>query len=133
MKANWAGENLTYERANARSVSITKAESEAPVFRHVVMFKWHEGVESTEVRAVAAALDRLTTVIPTINTYAHGPSAGVNADNFDYVVVADFASVDDYLIYRDHPEHHTFITTNLSGRVAARAAIQYHVADQRDC
>ena len=99
------------------------------MFRHVVMFKWNEGVDSTQIGEVAAALDRLTTVIPTLQAYAHGSDAAVNADNFDYVVVGDFASVDDYLIYRDHPEHRAFITTYLSGRVAARAAIQYHVAD----
>jgi len=92
------------------------------------MFKWNEGVDSAQVAEVAAELDRLAAVIPAIQTYAHGSDAAVNADNFDYVVVGDFASVDDYLIYRDHAEHRAFIATYLSGRVAARAAIQYHVA-----
>jgi len=99
------------------------------VFRHVVIFKWNEGVDAAHVEEIAAALDRLTTVIPAIAAYAHGKDAAVNADNFDYVVVGDFLSVDDYLVYRDHPEHRSFIDTYISGRVATRAAIQYHVVD----
>lgn len=92
------------------------------------MFKWNDGVDSTQIEALAVALDRLPTVIPAIRTYAHGPDAGVNAGNFDYALVADFATVDDYLVYRDHPEHQAFLAEHIVGRVAARAALQYPVA-----
>ncbi len=97
------------------------------MFRHVVMFKWNDGVDSTQIAALAAALDRLPTVIPEIRAYAHGPDAGINAGNFDYVLVADFATPDDYLVYRDHAEHQAFIADHIVGRVAARAALQYAV------
>lgn len=63
-----------------------------------------------------------------MQAYAHGADAGVNDGNFDYVVVGDFASVDDYLVYRDHPEHRAFLAQQLTGRIAARAAVQYHVS-----
>lgn len=97
------------------------------MFRHVVMFQWNEGVDSTQIDGVAAALDRLPAAIPEILTYAHGADAGVNAGNFDYAVVADFATVDDYLVYRDHPQHQAFIAEHIAGRVASRAALQYAV------
>lgn len=97
------------------------------MFRHVVMFRWADDVDDAHVAAVAAGLDALVDVIPEIKVYRHGPDAGVNADNFDYVVVGDFDSVDDYLVYRDHPVHQQFIRDLISGRVAGRAAVQYHL------
>ena len=98
-------------------------------FRHVVMFTWNDDVDSAHAEAVGAALSTLPGLIPEIAVYHHGPDAGVNEGNFDYVVVADFASLDDYLVYRDHPEHRAVIAAMITGRVAARAAVQYDVDD----
>jgi len=98
-------------------------------FRHVVMFTWGDDVEPSHSDAVGAALSTLPGLIPQIAAYHHGPDAGVNEGNFDYVVVADFASRDDYLLYRDHPEHQAVISAMIAGRVAARAAVQYDIAD----
>jgi hypothetical protein len=50
----------------------------------------------------------------------------VNAGNFDYVVVADFDSVEGYVTYRDHLVHTAFIADMIAGRVAERSAVQYH-------
>jgi hypothetical protein len=97
------------------------------MFRHVVMFRWNDDVDQAHVRAVADSLDALPTTIPVITAYQHGPDAGVNEGNFDYVVVADFASVDDYLTYRGHPVHQAFLQHHIVGRIAARAAVQYHL------
>jgi hypothetical protein len=97
------------------------------VLRHVVMFKWNEDVDDAHVAAVAAALDGLVDQIPEIRRYEHGPDVGVNDGNFDYVVVGDFDSVDNYLVYRDHPVHRAFIADLIAGRVADRAAVQYVV------
>jgi len=98
-------------------------------FRHVVMFTWNDDVDSAHPAAVGAALSTLPDLIPEIAVYRHGPDAGVNEGNFDYVVVADFASRDDYLVYRDHPEHRAVIAEMITGRVASRAAGQYDIAD----
>ena len=51
---------------------------------------------------------------------------GITEGNFDYVVVADFDSPDDYVVYRDHPVHTAVISELIAGRVAERAAVQYH-------
>lgn len=97
------------------------------MLRHVVMFKWAEDVDEAHVAAVAAGLDSLVDVIPEIRVYRHGPDVGVNADSFDYVVVGDFDSVEDYVTYRDHPTHQQFIRDLIAGRLAARAAVQYQL------
>lgn len=89
------------------------------------MFKWAEDVDSAHVEAVAAGLDALPSQIPGIQQYLHGPDAGVNDGNFDYVVVGEFASAHDYLTYRDHPAHRAFIAECLAGRVVDRSAIQF--------
>jgi Stress responsive A/B Barrel Domain len=94
-------------------------------FRHVVMFRWKDTVDDEHVAAVTAGLSTLPGLIPQIVDYRFGVDAGVNEGNFDFVVVADFATVDDYLVYRDHPDHRAFIADLVTGHVATRAAVQY--------
>ena len=45
--------------------------------------------------------------------------------SFDYVIVGEYASVDDYVVYRDHPEHQRIIAELIKPHVNARAAVQY--------
>jgi len=99
------------------------------MFRHVVMFRWNDDVDPSYGDAVGAELSKLPGLIPEIAAYHHGPDARVNEGNFDYVVVADFASQDDYLVYRDHPDHAVVIAAMIAGRVASRGAVQYDIPD----
>lgn len=92
------------------------------------MFSWNENVDAAHVETVAQQLDALKASIPEIVTYQHGPDAGVNVGNFDYVVVGDFANVEDYLVYRDHPDHQAFIANYIAGRLDTRSAVQYEIA-----
>ena len=96
------------------------------MFRHVVMFRWADGVDDAHVDEVARRLDELPEAISAIRSYRHGRDAQVNEGNYDYVVVADFDSSDDYVVYRDHPDHTAFVSELIAGRVADRAAVQYH-------
>ena len=98
-------------------------------FRHVVMFTWADDVDPSHGETVSASLSTLPGLIPEIAAYHHGPDAGVNEGNFDYVVVADFGSREDYLVYRDHPDHRAVIAAVITGRVGARAAVQYDIVD----
>ena len=95
------------------------------MFRHVVMFRWADGVAQSHVDEVARRLDELPRAISQIRSYRHGPDAGVNEGNFDYIVVADFDSVDDYVEYRDHPAHAAFVGDLIAGWVSERSAVQY--------
>ncbi len=97
------------------------------MMRHVVMFKWADGVDADHVAAVAAGLDNLAATIDQIKRYRHGPDIGLSDQNFDYVVVGDFDSADDYVAYRDHPVHQAFIAELIAGRVTERAAVQYDI------
>ena len=94
-------------------------------FRHVVMFKWNDTVDDAHVAWVTEGLATLPGIIPQIVEYHVGADAGINDGNFDYAVVADFASIDDYLVYRDDPDHQALIAERIAGRVDTRAAVQY--------
>lgn len=89
------------------------------------MFRWIEGTTPAQVQFVTDSLNTLPSIIHEISRYQHGPDAGINQGNFDYVVVADFASVENYLTYRDHPVHKQLIADVLAPLIASRSAVQY--------
>jgi hypothetical protein len=96
--------------------------------RHVVCFRWYEGTTPEQVDEVVAALRELPRLIPEIRSFNFGPDVGVNAGNWDFAVVAEFDSVDDQTIYRDHPEHQRVITDLIApirADRADRAVVQY--------
>ena len=97
------------------------------MIRHVVVFRWNDSVSDADLTAMAAALDALPSAIPEITDYRHGRDLGLNPANSQYAIVADFASVDDFATYRDHPEHQRFIAEHITGRVADRAAVQFEL------
>lgn len=97
--------------------------------RHVVVFRWTPETTDADVAAVEAALAELPGQIPQIQAYAFGSDAGINDGNADFAVVADFASTDDYVVYRDHPVHRAVITELIVPHAAERAAVQYEVVE----
>ena len=95
------------------------------MFRHVVMFKWADGVSEEQVRALGDELRKLPAEVGTVRGYRIGPDAGLNPGNFDFVVVADFDDADGYLTYRDHPAHRAVVERYITPVLAQRAAVQY--------
>jgi hypothetical protein len=94
-------------------------------FRHVVMFQWAEGLGVDHVQRVRDGLNALPAQIEQIRSYVHGHDLGVTDGNFDYVLVADFDSEADFLVYRTHPVHLQFIEDVITGNTARRASVQY--------
>jgi hypothetical protein len=97
------------------------------MFRHVVMMRWTDGTTPADVSAVIEGLGGLPAAIAEIRDYRFGPDAEVNDGNFDFVVVADFDSVDDYLVYRNHPVHRALIAERITPHLAERVAVQYYM------
>lgn len=94
-------------------------------FRHVVMFEFADHVDDDHLDRVRDGLSALPGQIEQIRSYVHGSDVGISDANWDYVVVADFDSVNDFIIYRDHPTHLLFIEEVIKGNVAQRASVQY--------
>jgi len=97
------------------------------VIRHCVMFRFEDSVTEAQIAAMSAALDALPGQIPEIVAYRHGPDLGIGPANFAYAITADFASVDDFATYRDHPEHQRFIADHITGKVTDRGAVQFEL------
>ncbi len=89
------------------------------------MFEWVDGVDNADIDAMADALDALVATVPEVVSYVHGPDVGLSEGNFDYVIVGEYASVEDYVVYRDHPEHQRIIAELVKPHVAKRAAVQF--------
>ena len=96
------------------------------MFRHCVMFKWSDGVGDDAKAAISSGLDELA-ALPFVAAYEHGPDAGVSDGNWDYVVVGDFATVDDYRTYATDAGHQQLIADLIKPNISARAAVQYHL------
>ena len=97
------------------------------MLRHVVMFRWADDVDPQHAAAVSAGLDSLPPQIDVIRSFRHGVDAGAVAGNYDYVLVAEFESVDDFLTYRNHPVHQEFVAALIATQAKDRAAVQYIV------
>jgi hypothetical protein len=93
--------------------------------RHVATFTFVGGTTEEQIANVTAGLAGLPDEIPEIEAFAFGPDAGLNDGNADYSVVADFASIDAYLAYRDHPAHQAVLADRIKPILAARAAVQF--------
>ncbi|MGO9872561.1 MAG: Dabb family protein [Acidimicrobiia bacterium] len=97
------------------------------MFRHVVLLRWTSQATAAQRSAVAVGLAELPRLIPEIHNYEIGSDAHLNDGNFDLVIVADFADVDGYLVYRDHPDHQAVIRERIQPILADRAAVQYEM------
>ena len=97
--------------------------------RHVVMFRFSADATDEQRDALTRGLAGMPAATGAIaeDDYRHGPDLGLNPASFDYVIVADFASEDDYLTYRDHPDHQALIRDLLTPIVTERASVQYAV------
>jgi Stress responsive A/B Barrel Domain len=97
--------------------------------RHVVMFRFTDDATEEQRQALSRGLDGMPAATGAVRAedYEHGCDAGINEASWDYVVVADFASVDDYLTYRDHPDHQALIRDLVQPIVGDRASVQYEL------
>jgi stress responsive alpha/beta barrel protein len=105
--------------------AIDAKEDPVSGFRHVVLFRFRDGVTTEQKQTLADRLRGLPGVIPELKAYAVGEDAGINSGNFDFAVVADFDDRDGYLAYRDHPEHRQVIDECVTPIVAERGAVQH--------
>lgn len=98
------------------------------MIRHVVMFRWNDGVSAEHIAATTAEFATLPPAIAQIRSYAWGADLGVAPTNFDYAVTGEFDSVDDFIAYRDHPAHQALVQTFIVPHVSERVAVQFDVA-----
>jgi stress responsive alpha/beta barrel protein len=75
-------------------------------------------------RCCTAALCQLPGLIPEIRSFKCGPDVGVNAGNWDFAVAAEFDSIDDQTVYREHRVHQRVMPDLIAPIRADWAAVQ---------
>jgi hypothetical protein len=98
------------------------------MIRHMVLFRWKEGVDDAHVAATQEALSALPAAIPQIAAYSYGPDLELAPTTLDFGITALFHSLDDFVVYRDHPDHQAFIQTFVTPFVAERLAVQFETS-----
>jgi len=92
--------------------------------RHLVLLKFHPDTSADQAEALATGLRELPSIIPEIVAYRVGPDLGLSDGTWDFGISADFADVDDWATYRDHPEHQQRIRDLVLPITAERMAVQ---------
>jgi Stress responsive A/B Barrel Domain len=98
------------------------------VIRHIALLTFVEGTTDAEVHAIESALATLPARLSQLRAYAVGRDLALNEGNATFGVVADFATVEDYVAYRDDAEHRRIITELIAPVLAGRTAVQYEIA-----
>jgi len=79
------------------------------VIVHIVIFTWKDGVTSTEVDALRAAIDAMVPQLGDVQSFQHGPDLRIRPGNGDYALVAAFADEEAWRNYQEHPAHKALV------------------------
>jgi lactoylglutathione lyase len=99
------------------------------MFRHVVLLRFTDTTTARDVRTITEALNALPAHIPELRGYHFGSDAGLVEENAHFAIVADFDSIEDYFVYRDHPEHRRVLAEVIRPHVVERVAAQVQLGD----
>ena len=97
------------------------------MIRHVSLLTFTPDASDARIDAIANALSGLPARLPKLRSYTFGRDAGINPDQASFAVVADFDNVDDYVAYRDDPEHRRILAELIAPILASRTAAQYEI------
>ena len=94
------------------------------MFRQVVVSQWVDGVSDEAKLGFRDAVERLRE-IPELLAMTYGDDAGHFDDNFDFVVVADFADFESARRYVAHPLHQAYVRDHASQLIGQRIVVQH--------
>ncbi len=98
------------------------------MIRHIALLTFIEGTTDRQVQAIEDALSTLPERLPQLRAYVIGRDLALNEGNATFAVAADFASVDDYIAYRDDAEHQRIISELIAPILVARTGAQYEIS-----
>lgn len=90
------------------------------------MLAWTDEVTPERIDAIEEALQPMPQLMPFIRRYEIKRDLGINSSH-DFVVIAEFDSVDDYRAYAANPEHQAVIDTLIKPVMASIARVQVAV------
>jgi len=93
---------------------------------HVVAFKWKPGIPKEAVATVQSQLLEFAATLPEIRSYRCCPDLGASdMQNFDFGIVAEFETIDDWRVYDKHPRHEEIRAGAVRPWIETRASVQY--------
>jgi Stress responsive A/B Barrel Domain len=95
---------------------------------HVVAFRWKPGMPAEHVATVQSQLQEFVAGLPEVRSYRCGSDVGASdMANFDFAIVAEFDSVDDWRVYDKHPRHEEIRAGVVRPWIEQRASVQFEV------
>lgn len=93
-------------------------------FTHIANFRWKDHTPDGEVERITAALTALVPALAGVQSYRCGPDVSRTPDSYDFAVVGVFGSREDFVAYRDHPEHQRILKELILPLLANRIVVQ---------
>lgn len=97
------------------------------MIRHVAVFRFKDTVTDSLIDEIDEALGALPSIIPEIISFSSGRNAHVTDGAWDYAVVSDFASPEDYLVYATNPRHMDIVKNVVGPHVAEASRTQFEL------
>jgi hypothetical protein len=97
------------------------------MIRHIALFTFTDGITDRDVQTIDAALGSLPGTIEQIRSYKHGRDIGIGDGNWDYGVIGEFDSVEDFNTYTSHPAHVHVLSNDIKPHLLDVARIQMRV------
>jgi antirestriction protein ArdC len=98
------------------------------MFRQVVVCTWAEGATPEAKEGLKEAIESLR-AIPELLAMRWGEDAGHFDDNYDWVMVADFADFEAARRYVAHPIHQAYVQDHASKVIDKRVVVQHDWQD----
>ncbi|MFM7068704.1 MAG: Dabb family protein [Actinomycetes bacterium] len=95
------------------------------MLRHVVTLTLVDNTPQATADVVVAEISALAQLVPSVQQLTVGVDVGVDANNAQIGIVADFADAGGYEEYRDHPDHRRVIVEHVRPVLASRSAVQF--------
>ncbi|MEI6252578.1 MAG: Dabb family protein [Mycobacteriaceae bacterium] len=93
-------------------------------FTHLASFTWKDQTTLADAAKITAALTDLAATLDGVESYRCGADISRTPDSYDYAVLGVFAGRDDFLAYRDHPEHQRILKELIGPNLAKRIVVQ---------
>lgn len=96
-------------------------------FRHMLMIKFGRDVTRQQIQDLADGLAKMPQIMDYIRRYEFGPDLALSDETFDFGLIADFDSEEDWRTYLNHSDHQILVHNLLKPVVDQLVRVQYEV------
>ena len=96
-------------------------------FRHIILVKYHRNVTGAQKQALLDGLAKMPQIMDYIRRYEYGPDLALRDDTYDFALIADFDSENDWNRYSSNPDHQILVHNLIRPIAEEMARVQYLV------